>query len=58
MLLETMVKDSIHKYHCLKSVRIRSSSGPYTVQIREKTAQKNSEYVRFLQILSELVLFR
>ena len=33
--------------HCIKSVRIRSYSGPYLVQMRENTDQNNSEYVRF-----------
>ena len=30
--------------HCVKSVHIRSFSGPYSVQIRENTDQKNSKY--------------
>ena len=32
------------KHHCVKSVRICSFSGPYSVQMREITDQKNSEY--------------
>ena len=30
--------------HCVRSVRIRSYSGPYSVRIRENTDQNNSEY--------------
>ena len=53
------------KLHCLKSVRIRSFSGPYfpafglnterysvslpSVPMRENTDQKNSEYEQFLR---------
>ena len=33
--------------HCMKSIRIRSFSGPYSVRIRENTEQKNSKYERF-----------
>ena len=33
--------------HCVKSVRIWSYSGPYSVQIRENTNQNNSEYGHF-----------
>ena len=35
--------------HCVKSVRIQSFSGPYSVQMRENTDQKNSEYGLFLR---------
>ena len=35
------------KGHCVKSVRIRSFSGPYSVRIRENTDQKNSEHGHF-----------
>ena len=43
--------------HCVKSVRIRSYSGPhfllrispYSVQIRENADQNNSEYGHFLR---------
>ena len=34
---------------CVKSVRIRSDSGPYSVRIRENTDQNNSEYGHFLR---------
>ena len=34
--------------HSLKSVRIRSYSGPHSVQTRENTDQTNSEYGHFL----------
>ena len=33
--------------HCVKSVRIRSYSGPYSVRMRENTNQNNSEYGHF-----------
>ena len=33
--------------HCVKSIRIRSFSGPYSVRMRENTDQKNSEYEYF-----------
>ena len=33
--------------HCVKSVRIRSSSGPYSPAFGLKTDQKNSKYGRF-----------
>ena len=36
----TIVDDS----RCVESVRIRSFSGPYSVQMWESTGQKNSEY--------------
>ena len=31
-------------YHCVKSVRIQSYSGPYSVRMRENTDQNNSKY--------------
>ena len=34
-------------WHCVKSVRIRSYSGPYSVQMRENTDQNNSKYGHF-----------
>ena len=34
-------------HHCVKSVRIRSYSGPYSVRMRENTDQNNSEYGHF-----------
>ena len=33
--------------HCVKSVRIQSFSGPYSVRMRENTDQKISEYGHF-----------
>ena len=33
--------------HCVKSVRIQSYSGPYSVRIRENADQNNSEYGYF-----------
>ena len=35
--------------HCVKSVRIRSYSGLYSVWIRENAGQNNSEYWHFLR---------
>ena len=35
------------KYHCMKSVRIRSFSGPYFLSFGHNTNQKNSEYGHF-----------
>ena len=39
--------------HCVKSVRIRSYSGPYSVKMRENTDQKNSEYGHFLRSIDK-----
>ena len=44
-------KISCNNTHCLKSVRIQSFSGPYSVQMRENTDQKNSEYGHFPEIV-------
>ena len=35
--------------HCLKIVRVRSFSGPYSVQMRENMDQKNSKHGLFLR---------
>ena len=35
--------------HCVKSVRIRSYSASYSVQMRENKDQNNSEYGHFLR---------
>ena len=37
----------------VKSVRIRSYSGPYSVQMRENTDQNNSEYGHLLRSVSQ-----
>ena len=37
----------IQLLHCVKSVRIRSYSGPYSVRMRENADQNNSEYWYF-----------
>ena len=34
-------------HHCVKSVRIRSYSGPFLVRMQENTDQNNSEYGHF-----------
>ena len=44
------------KNHSVKSIRIRSFSGLYSVLVRENTDQKNSEYRHFLR--SELNPFQ
>ena len=36
--------NSLSGSHCVKSVRIWSSSGPYSVRMRKNTDQNNSEY--------------
>ena len=38
-------------YHCVKTVRIRSYYGPYSVQMRENMDQNNSEHGHFLRSL-------
>ena len=38
----------------MKSDRIRSFSGPYSVEIRENTDQKNSEYAYFSRSASDV----
>ena len=35
--------------HCVKSIRIPSYSGPYSVRMRENTDQNNSKYEHFLR---------
>ena len=37
----------IYDIHCVKGVRMRSYSGPYSVRMRENTDQNNSEYGHF-----------
>ena len=44
--------------HCVKSVRIRSYSGPYSVQMQENTDQNNSEYGHFSRRAMDLELQR
>ena len=44
------------RIHCVKSVRIRSYSSPYSVRMRENADQKNSEYGHFLRSDSVLYL--
>ena len=41
------LQSEILQVHCVKSVRIRSYSGPYSVQMRKNTDQNNSEYGHF-----------
>ena len=38
--------------YCMKSIRIRSFSGSYSVKMLENTDQKNSEYGHFSRIAS------
>ena len=47
---------AIHTRVCVKSIRIRSYSGQYSVPIRESTDQNNFEYGHFLRIKSLSVL--
>ena len=42
-----MTLNSLGATHCVKSVRIRSYCGPYSVRMRENTDQNNSEYGHF-----------
>ena len=58
---EVRPEDLIGKSHLVKSVRIRSFSGPhfpvfglntYLVRMRENVNQKNSEYGHFLRSVS------
>ena len=44
------------RIHCVKSVRILSYSGLYSVRMRENPDQNNSEYGHFLRIDSVLYL--
>ena len=39
--------DFVEVYHCIKTVSIRSYSGPYSVRMRENTDQNDSEYGHF-----------
>ena len=41
-------------YHCVKSVRIRSFSGPYSVQMQDNRDQKNSKYGHFSSFVCNL----
>ena len=34
-------------WNCMKSIRIQSFSGPYSIRMWESTDQKNSEYGHF-----------
>ena len=43
-----VIADKTYKEtHCIKSIRIRSYSDPYSVQIQEDADQNNSEYGHF-----------
>ena len=44
------------KMHCVKSVRIQSFSRPHSLQMRENTDQKNSEYGQAVMMGLKLVL--
>ena len=41
-------------YHCVKSVRIRSFSGPYSVQMQDNRDQKDSKYGHFSSFVCNL----
>ena len=47
----TQIKIKHQPLHCVKSVRIRSHSGPYSVRMWENTDQNNSEYGHFSAVL-------
>ena len=42
-----ITENGILTVHCVKSVRIRSYSGPYSGRMRQNTDQNNSEYGQF-----------
>ena len=42
----------LSNYHCVKSVRIQSYSGPHSVRIKENTDQNNSNYTDIFQAVS------
>ena len=51
-----------YREHCMKSVRICCSSGPYSVQMRENTDEKDPEYglfysVEMIDLLRRMLLF-
>ena len=47
MLVQILITNFYSSVHCVKSVHIRRLSGLYSVQMRENTDQKNSEYGHF-----------
>ena len=51
-----------YREHCMKSVRICCSSGPYSVQMRENTDEKDPEYglfysVKVIDLTRRMLLF-
>ena len=44
----------LYQQYCVKSVRIRSYSGPSSVRMRQNTDQNNSEYEHFLFYISSI----
>ena len=42
--------------HCVKSVRIRSYFGPYSVRIRENTDPNNSQYGHVSRSVSQIII--
>ena len=49
-MMGTLALDVLNRQlHCVKSVRIRSYSDPYSVRMRENTDHNNSEYGHFLR---------
>ena len=49
MINRHLYYNNLVKCHCVKSVRIRSYTGPYSVRMRENTDQNKSEYGHFLR---------
>ena len=47
IIIEERILTIFQTIRCLKSIRIRSYSGPYSVRMGEKTDQNNSEYRNF-----------
>ena len=52
-IVEIMMLTFSVSLHCVKSIRIRSYSGPYSVRMRENTDQNNSEYGLFSRSVSK-----
>ena len=47
IIIEERILTIFQTIHCVKSIRIQSYSGPYSVRMRQKTDQNNSEYGNF-----------
>ena len=47
--ISLLLKELLKSKHCMKSIRIRSYSGPYFLAFRLKTDKNNSKYGHFLR---------